>query len=153
MYDQEQQFTVFTWLNKNIHGIRVVPSEIDSLDWCSVERMWNHRRINVKYMIWHWECLVNTINLRFFKKYLNVFTQLDIQFQLDLFSSCFQVIYKCVSLCFFLYAFYFPSLYFKSSDSNIILWNTLWSFVCCYIISIRRDIWNTNIFNTILQFI
>lgn len=36
-----------------------------------------------------------------FKKYLNVFTQLGIQFQLDLFSSCFQVIYKCVSLCFF----------------------------------------------------
>ena len=63
-----------------------------------------------------------------FLKHLNVFTQLDILFQLDLFSSCFQVIYKYISLCFFLYAFYFPSLDFQSSDSNIILWNTFWEF-------------------------
>lgn len=33
MYDQEQQFTVFSWLNKNIRGVQVVPSEPDSLDW------------------------------------------------------------------------------------------------------------------------
>lgn len=38
-----------------------------------------------------------------FLKYLNVFTQLDIQFQADLFSSYFQVIYKCVSLLFLMH--------------------------------------------------
>lgn len=114
MYDQEQQFTVFSWLNKNIRGIQVVPSEPDSLDWCRLERMWDHWRINVRYMIlaegrpfeYH------QFGIFFSRKYLNVFTQLDIPFQLDLFSSCFQVIYKCVSLCFFLYAFYFPNFAF-----------------------------------------
>lgn len=49
--DHEQQFTVFPWLNKNIHGIRVVPSEWDSLDWCTVERMWEPSRIDMHCMI------------------------------------------------------------------------------------------------------
>lgn len=92
----------------------------------------------------------------FFLKYLNVFTQLDIQFQLDLFSSCFQVIYKCVSLCFFFsfMHFIFQVWILKSLIVTKYCEILPESFVCCGIINIRRKrgFWNKNIFlNIILQ--